>query len=221
MSKMKYGYGWVLKFILAAILIGIGIYMIFADEVVYLITGVGIVIFSIFRVVPLLKSLNKEVLRTINLIEIIFDTLIGGVMIYIAITRDLANEQVWSFVYRYALAFFFYARGLVYFNSVVFFGEKTEVPKFWIHIFSLTLGTVIAVLQGFDYGTVGLFILFVSLIGAAYLGYDGFGGYKKYREYAKELNQGKEAQKTKDAEVEKEAPKPLKDEVEKDRPYVN
>jgi hypothetical protein len=221
MSKMKYGYGWVLKFILAAILIGIGIYMIFADEVVYLITGVGIVIFSIFRVVPLLKSLNKEVLRTINLIEIIFDTLIGGVMIYIAITRDLANEQVWSLVYRYALAFFFYARGLVYFNSVVFFGEKTEVPKFWIHIFALTLGTVIAVLQGFDYGTVGLFILFVSLIGAAYLGYDGFGGYKKYREYAKELNQGKEAQKAKDAEVEKEAPKPLKDEVEKDRPYVN
>lgn len=222
MSKMKYGYGWVLKFILAAILIGVGIYMIFADEVVYLITGVGIVIFSIFRVVPLLKSLNKEVLRTINLIEIIFDTIVGGIMIYIAITRDLSAEPVWSFVYRYALAFFFYARGLVYFNSVVFFGEKTEIPKFWIHIFALTLGTVIAVLEGFDYGTVGLFILFVSLLGAAYLGYDGFGGYKKYREYSKELNDAKEKSKSIEAPQEKEVPKqPIVDKEEDKRPYVN
>ena len=125
MKQAKYGYGWVLKFILAAILIGIGIYMIFANEVVYLITGVGIVIFSIFRVYPLMKSLNKEVLRTINLIEIIFDTLVGAIMIYVALTRDLQNEAIWGYVYRYSLAFFFYARGLVYFNSVVLLGEKS------------------------------------------------------------------------------------------------
>ena len=56
---MKYGYGWVLKFVLAAILLGVGIYMVFANEVVYLITGVVIVIFSLFRVVPLLKTLKK------------------------------------------------------------------------------------------------------------------------------------------------------------------
>ena len=33
MNKAKYGYGWVLKFVLAAILLGVGIYMVFADEV--------------------------------------------------------------------------------------------------------------------------------------------------------------------------------------------
>ena len=71
MDKARYGYGWVLKWLLAAILLGVGVYMVFADEVVYTITGVSIVIFSLFRVVPLLKSLHKEVLRTINLIEII------------------------------------------------------------------------------------------------------------------------------------------------------
>ncbi len=47
MNKAKYGYGWVLKFVLAAILLGVGIYMVFADEVVYAITGVTIVIFFI------------------------------------------------------------------------------------------------------------------------------------------------------------------------------
>jgi len=223
MGKMKYGYGWVLKFILAAVLLGVGIYMVFANEVVYTITGVGIVIFSIFRVVPLMKSLNKETLRTINLIEIIFDTIVGGLMIYIALTRNLDDEAIWASVYRYALAFFFYARGLVYFNSIVFFGEKTEIPKFWVHIVALTLGAVIAVIPGFRYDTVGIFLLFISLLGASYLGYDGFGGYKKYREFSKELNQGK----AKEAEQGIQAPgkndnvkKPIVDEPEDKRPYV-
>ncbi len=219
---MKYGYGWVLKFILAAILIGVGVYMVFANEVVYLITGIAIIIFSLFRVIPLMKSLNKEVLRTINLFEIFFDTVIGIAMIYIVLSkRDLQNEQIWRDIYRFSLAFFFYARGLVFFNSVVFFKEKTEVPKFWVHIIALTLGAIIAVLPNFDYNTVGIFLLLISLVGASYLGVDGYGGYKKYREFQKELNAGKE--KVKELNIDKEAPQPViqdKKEEEK-RPYVN
>ena len=213
---MKYGYGWVLKFILAAILLGVGIYMVFANEVVYLITGVVIVIFSLFRVVPLLKTLKKEVLRTINLIEIIFDTLIGGVLIYVAASGSMDNSELWKEVYRYSLAFFFYARGLVFFNSVVFLGEKTEIPKFWIHILSITLGTYIAISPEFSYETVGIFLLIVSLIGSGYLGVDGFGGYKKYRQFQLELNQGKEKQKA--VEKQKEV---ILDEQKEERPYVN
>lgn len=213
---MKYGYGWVLKFILAAILLGVGIYMVLADEVVYLVTGVVILIFSVFRVVPLLKTLNKEVLRTLNLIEIIFDTIIGGVLVYVAATGQMDSSTLWKEVYRFALAFFFYARGLVYFNSVVFLGEKTEVPKFWIHILSLSIGTYIAISPDFSYETVGLFLLVMSLIGSAYLGYDGFGGYKKYRQFQLELNQGKE--KGKAIEKQKEV---ILDEQKEDRPYVN
>lgn len=226
MKKMKYGYGWVFKFILAAILLGVGIYMVFANEVVYTITGVAILIFSLFRVIPLMKSLHKEILRTINLIEIIFDTLIGILMIYIGITKgsNLANEAIWSSVYRFSLVFFFYARGLVYFNSVVFLGEKTEIPKFWVHIAALTLGAIIAVLPKFDYSTVGVFFLIISLIGAAYLSYDGYGGYGKYREYSKSLNEGKEkqAQVDKSQNIDKEDPKHKTiEEPEDKRPYVN
>jgi len=219
---MKYGYGWALKFILAAILIGVGIYMVFANEVVYLITGIAIVIFSLFRVIPLMKSLNKEVLRTINLFEIFFDTVIGIGMIYIVLSKkDLQNEQIWSDIYRFSLAFFFYARGLVYFNSVVFFKEKTEIPKFWVHIVALTLGAIIAVLPNFDYNAVGIFLLLISLVGASYLGVDGYGGYKKYRVYHKELNAEKD--KVKELNIDKEAPQPvIKDEKKDDkRPYVN
>jgi hypothetical protein len=218
MSKAQYGYGWVIKFVLAAILLVVGILSFFTSQVVYTITGVAIVVFSLFRVIPLMKSLNKEVLRTMNLIEIIFDTIIGGLMIYIALSRDLENEAIWGYVYRYSLAFFFYARGLVFFNSVVFFGEKTEIPKFWFHIAALTLGTVIAVLPGFDQGSVALFLLIISVIGAVYLGYDGYGGYSKYREHAKQLNEGKQKDKEKQIEEEK---RPIVDKEEEKRPYVN
>jgi hypothetical protein len=223
MAKLQYGYGWALKFLLAAILLGVGVYMFFADEVVYIITGVAIVIFSLLRVYPLLKTLNKETQRTINLIEIIFDTLIGGIMIYIALTvTNLAAQPIWGMVYRYGLAFFFYVRGLVFFNSVVFFGEKTEIPKFWIHVGALTLGTIIATAPGFDYGTVGLFFLIVSVIGSGYLGVDGYGGYKVYREHSKSLNEGKQKTKEKEKqdEVEKKIPTRIEDEKD-ERPYVN
>lgn len=219
MSKARYGYGWVLQFVLAAILLGVGIYMAFADEVVYAITGVTIVVFSLFRVYPLLKSLNKEILRTLNLIEIIFDTLIGIMLIYIAVTyKDtLSDQRVWSQVYRFSLVFFLYARGLIYFNSVVFLGEKTEVPKFWMHIIVLSLGAVIATYPDFGYKMVGMLFLIISLIGSVYLGYTGFGGYSKYREHAKELNEGDVKSKKK----KKEAPQPVIEDPEEKRPYVN
>jgi hypothetical protein len=220
MTKPKYGYGWALKFTLAAILLGIGIYMFFADDIVYTITGVVIVIFSVLRVVPLMRSLNKETLRTINLIEIIFDFLIGAVMVWIALSKGsvLASEPLWGLVYRFGLAFVFYVRGLVYLVSVVFFGEKSEIPKFWIHIGALTLGTAIAVLENFDYGTVGVFFLVVSLIGSGYLSYDGFKGYKTYRTYQKELNKGKE--KTDDVGDTIRIPEGIEEE-KKERPYVS
>jgi hypothetical protein len=219
MKQPNYSYSWALKFILAAILVGVGIYMIFAPEVVYTITGIGIVIFSIFRVVPLLKSLNKEMLRTINLIEILVDTAIGILLIYIAFTGNLEGDSIWGLVYRYALAVFFYLRGLVYFNSVVFLEEKTEVAKFWVHIIALTLGAILSVLPQFDYGFVALMLLFISMLGAGYLGYDGYNGYSKYREFSKNLNQGKT--KPKDQPAEKETPRPLSDEKEEKRPYIH
>ncbi len=222
MEKAKYGYGWVLKFILAAILLGVGVFMAFSPEVVFIITGVTILIFSLLRVVPLMKSLNKEVLRTINLIEVIFDFIIGGVLVAIALTRadDFATQPIWGMIYRYSLAFFFYVRGLVFFNSVVFFGEKTEVPKFWIHIAVLTLGVIIAVIPNFDAAIAGIFFLVIALIGSGYLGYDGYGGYKKYREFSKQLNEGDRPSPTPRKEKGKDLPSRIEEE-ERDETYIS
>jgi len=216
MAKAKYGYGWLIKWIIAAILLGIGIFMALSDDVVYTVTGIAITIYSLFRVYPLLKTLNKEVLRTINLFEIIIGVVLGAVMIYAGV-KGLDSDQAdtWSKLFRWFLAFFFYLRGLVFFVSTSFFEEKTEVPKFIFHILALSLGAILVMWNDFDASTLGWLFLFVTIGSAIYLSYDGYGGYRKYRQFSKSLN----TKKTKEAEVKYEKDLPKEDiDKEKDTP---
>lgn len=221
---MKFRYGWLLKFILAAILLGIGIYIKIETKLVYIITGVAIILFSLLRVVPLLKTLKKEVLRTVNLIEILVDTVLGVLLVYAAVSGKVEDSDTWQSLYRYFLAFVFYARALVYLTSTTFFAEKTEVPKFVTHILSITVGTYIATSKDFEPSTVALIILIISIMGFLYLSYDGFKGYKVYRGEQLKLNEGKvkETKKRKDKQIEKEDVDVI---IEKDdeheQPHIN
>ncbi len=226
MAKTKFGYGWVVKWALAAILLAAGILMkIYEAQVVYAATGFGVIIFSILRVVPLMKTLNKEVLRTINLIEIIFETILGGVMLYAVFAgkvSDSSTNQTWISLYGYLLTFFLLARGVIYFVSLYYFGEKSESMKFWMHLIFVALGPAILTLTILNKDiivTLGWLVLFITLGGALYLGYDGYGGYRKYREKSKKLNTEKQPEK--DPKIEKELPKHIEDEVKQDETYVN
>lgn len=222
MAKAKYGYGWALKWVLAAILVAVGIFMALSSDIVFIITGIVVVLFSVFRVYPLLKTLNKEVLRTVNLIEILVDLVLGGIMIYAGFKANANGgtlDPTWNSLYRWFLGFFFYVRGLVFFVSTTFFEEKTEIPKFIFHIIALSLGVVFAVWKEFEPQTLGWIFLFVSIGGAVYLGFDGYGGYRKYRDYSKSINTPKEKQK--DSKVEKELPKPIENEVEQEETYIS
>ncbi len=217
MAKAKYGYGWLIKWIVAAILLGIGIYMALSDEVVYTITGITIVIYSLFRVYPLLKTLEKEVLRTINLIEILIGIVLGSVMVYAGIKgMESAQADTWSKLFRWFLAFFFYLRGIIFFVSTSFFEEKTEVPKFIFHIVAISLGAALVLWEDFDAGTLGWLFLFVTIVSSVYLGYDGYGGYSKYRKFSQSLNTKKE----KEAEVKYEKGLP-KEEQGKEKELPN
>ena len=232
MAKAKYGYGWLIKWIVAAILLGVGIYLSIDTKVVYTITGIAIAIYSLFRVYPLMKTLNKEVLRTINLIEILLGVVLGAVMIYAGVKGlDSDNAATWEKLFRWFLAFFFYVRGVVFFVSTTFFGEKTEVPKFIFHIIALSLGALLIMWNEFEAQTLAFLFLFISIASAAYLGYDGYGGYSKYRKYQKILNQDKE--KEAKIKVDKELPKedpqkekdlpeqPQKEEEKQEETYIS
>ncbi len=222
---MKLSYSWLLKWILAAILIGVGFTMFFSKELVFLVTGIVIIVFSLFRVVPLVKSLNKEILRTINIIEILLDLILGGIMIYVgtqALSTDWNPEAIWSVVYKYTLVFVLMVRGIVFLYSTVFLEEKTEQIKFWSHLAIFALGAAIIGIENFNEEWIAWLLLAISLLGGGYLIYDGANGYGNYRKYSQRLNQPKEI--AKDSKVEKELPKtdqPAIEKDDKDRPFVS
>ncbi|MDC7242884.1 MAG: hypothetical protein PQJ44_02765 [Sphaerochaetaceae bacterium] len=222
-KKPKFNYGWAIKWTLAAILIAAGILTkLYEQDIVYATTGIAVVLFSIFRVYPLMKTLKKEVLRTLNLIEIIFEFILGGVMVYVAFSGN-SSQAIWVSLYGYMLTFVLLARGIIYFVSLYYFQEKSEPMKFWSHLFFVGIGPVILTLtlQGNDIiTTLGWLLLLVALGGAGYLGFDGYGGYKKYREKSKALNAEKQKEQ-KDPKVEKELPQPPVDEVEEKETYIN
>jgi len=222
MNKPKFGYGWAVKWILAAILIAAGILMLLlGNEIVFAVSGITIVFFSIFRVVPLMKTLKAEALRTINLFEIFFDFVIGGLMLFVVFSGN-ANDAFWGGLYGYLLAFVLFARGLVFFASSFYFQEKSESLKFWAHYVFASLAPAILVMT--IMGTniqkaLSLIVMLIAIGGGVYLGWDGFGGYRKYRESSKALNEDKKE--TKKPIVEKELPKPVPEEEKKEETYVN
>ena len=211
---------WIIKFVLAGILLGVGLFMAFSEDVVYLMTGVILVIFALFRVFPLLKTLKHEVSRTIHLLEVLITAILGGVLIFASLQmgNDGGNTSLWELVYRFGLGFVFYARGVIYFMSTVFFNEKTKVFEFIIHLASLSIGTAIVFSPQFDASLIGIFFLIISVIGAGILSVDGYGGYKKYRQMITQDEKQKEKKSKKIKEKHQEVP--LEDPKD-ERPYVN
>lgn len=207
---------WIIKFILAGILLGVGLFMVFSDDVVYLMTGAILVVFALFRVVPLLRTLKHEVSRTIHLIEVLVTAILGGILIFASLQlgSDGGNTNLWEMIYRYGLGFVFYARGVIYFMSTVFFQEKTKVLEFIMHVVSISIGTAIVFNPQFDASFIGIFFLIISIIGAAILTLDGYGGYKKYRMAFKNDEKQVENQ------PKKEKTLPLEDPQE-ERTYIN
>ena len=227
MEKIKFSYGWLLKWIIAAILVGVGITMVLASSIVFFITGLFLIIFSIFRVVPLLRTLNKEPLRLINLVEIIVDIVIGGLLLYVgirAMVESWAPTPVWSYIYGFSIVLVLLGRGIIFFYSTTFLGEKTEQIKFWSHVVVTILGSVIAVLtfqNSFDNQVVAILILILCFLGAGYLIYDGYNGYQKYRIAQRTLNLPKKPKANKEHTTIKEVPeKPQKPKPEKEIPSL-
>ena len=212
---------WLIKFILAGILLGVGLFMAFTSDVVYLMTGVILIVFALARVFPLLKTLKHEASRTIHLLEVLITAILGGVLIFASLQLGSdggTNTSLWELIYRFGLGFVFYARGVIYFISTVFFNEKTKPLEFVIHLAALSIGTAIAFSDQFNAGLVGIFFLIISVIGAAILTIDGYGGYKLYRNMMMSKDQTTQPSSSKEKQPTKEIP--LEDPKD-DRPYVN
>lgn len=209
-------YGFALKLLGAALLVALGIVLeIKIDEaktIIVAFIGAAIIIYALVRLVPYVRTQGNDLVKTINIMEITIDVLLGAAMIIIQFTVDggLGNAL------GYMLGAYLVLRGSVHFFGVSEGKEKSDLVLYFFHIACLVVGGIVIVSGEVDAAIFIHIILAFSVIVGGYLFYDGGKGYKVYR-YEKAVY---DQEITSDSQtVEKELPV-VGDEVEKEQPNI-
>lgn len=208
-------YGWALKILGAALLIGLAAFLYFGttgEQIVITFVGSAIIIYSLVRLVPYVKTQGSDLIKTINIMEITIDVMIGIFLIiyYLIFEEDMGG------IFGYLFGPFLIIRGAVHFYGVSEGKEKSDLPLYFFHTGALIVGTYIVFYPGgFEAAILLMVILIFSVIVGGFLVYDGGKGYKIYR-YEKAVYQ---QEVTGDSQtVEKELP--VIDEPEVEQPSI-
>lgn len=205
-------YGWALKIIGAALLIGLAIYLEFGagEQIIVTFVGSAIIIYSCIRLVPFVKTQGSDLIKTINIMEITIDIMIGiFLIVYILFISDEMGA-----IFGYVVGPYLIIRGAVHFYGVSEGKEKSDLPLYIFHIAALIIGSYVLFYDGgFTAALLIHVILGLSVIVGGFLIYDGGKGYKVYR-YEKSVYQQDIS--SDQVNVEKELPVVEEPEVEQD-----
>ena len=175
-------YGWLLKVTGAALILGLAIFLEISkdgESIVSIFIGFAIVMYSVIRLVPFVKTQKSDLIKTINIIEITIDFALGLALILVPLL--LENGFGDSALFGYFLGSYLLLRGIVHFYSVSSHYEKNDLPMFIFHIAAIMVGTILFYETAFDLAILIHIILVLSIASGGYLGYDGYNGYNSYR----------------------------------------
>jgi len=173
-------YGWAIKIIGAALLLALALFLEFGngEGIVIPFIGGSIILYSVVRLIPFVKTQKNDLIKTINIIEITVDIGIGLVLIIVEMFTT-ATLGIW---FGYLLGFYLMLRGIVHFYGVSLVAEKSDVVLFLFHISALIVGSYIFFFDGgFTAGILIHIILAFSIAAGGYLVFDGYKGYNVYR----------------------------------------
>jgi len=181
MNAIK-SYGWLLKVTGAALILGLAIFLEISDDgesIVSIFIGFAIVMYSIVRLVPFVKTQKSDLIKTINIIEITIDFAIGLALVLIPLLTTAGFGS--GDLFRYLLGTYLLLRGIVHFYSVSSHHEKNDIPMFIFHIAAIIVGTILFYESALDLVILIHIILVLSILSGGYLGYDGYKSYNSYR----------------------------------------
>lgn len=177
-------YGWVLFIVGASILVALFVSLFFesAQNIVIPFIGAIIIISSSIRLVPYVKTQKNDLIKTINIIEITIDVLIGLTFLLVPTLTDIELGVLFGIIFGIYLML----RGSVHFYGVSERQEDSDLLIFLYHIATLIVGSYVA-FSGFDELALIYIIQFFSIVAGGYLYWGGYKGYKQYR-YQKTLS---------------------------------
>lgn len=172
-------YSWVLKLVGAAILIGLAVTLEFAngEPIVVAIIGALMIIYAVVRLVPFVKTQGSDLIKTINIIEITLDVVMGAGMIAIEFAVDGGIGSALGYI----IGVYLILRGMVHFYGVSEGKEKSDLVLYFFHVAALVVGGIVIVSGNIDPAIIIHGILAISLIIGGFLIYDGGKGFSQYR----------------------------------------
>lgn len=170
-------YLWIFEFLGAAVLLAMGIYGKVRVEIFLYIVGIALIIFGLFRIIPLLKTTKDKQLKIIYTVEILLGIIAGVILIIEGGKGSEYNQNLM----RYLVGGVFYLRGGIYFYATVLRKEATDYIKFITHLIIITLGVVIITLDFFTPETLSWIVLIMAILSAIFISFSGFNHYKNFR----------------------------------------
>ena len=220
--------GFIVKIFAAAILLVVGLWMIFdrsaAEKVIVSISGAAIIILCLARFIYLVrtKDLEKKY-KTAVCIELIIDFVAGVFLIIAGIYYQKNNDTTKGFVkfirknYRFFVGSVLYLRGIMHFYETGFLKHKTTIVNFVINIAFITLGTI-CFAHKYNVKDLSLAIAIFVLLSFLYLTQDGVRHYIRFKNGG-ENNSKKE--KNKSSDKEDSIPAAILDKEESNQQIVN
>ncbi len=207
-------YNWAIKIIAAALLVALAItlYFLEVERMIEGFVGVIIAVYALVRLIPYVKSQKSDLIKTINIVEIILNLVIASVLIITSLVREESLGAIFGYIVGGVLI----ARGMVHFYSLSYGAEKGDHVTYFFHIATLVLGTLI-LSRGFDSSDLVILMMIAALLGGGYLGYESYSGYNNYRKY-KTMETHKQDSASDEVSSGIDAPGKSDDDYDRDRP---
>lgn len=180
----------------------------FGEKMVVGIFGGIILLYGLYRIFPLIKTLEKPWSKRLCLVEILIDIIVGAMMLVGGFNFASDANDYTEFMrnnFRFFLGAVVYLRGLIYCITSIIVGEKSDYKQFIANIICITFGVVIMCLEQFNASNLVWVMIALAFISGAYIVSEGGYDYGKYR---KEFKENRDS-------TEKEETDELKDGVEK------
>jgi uncharacterized membrane protein HdeD (DUF308 family) len=179
--KLIQQYGWVMKIVGAALLVGVALFLKIGDgeDIVIPFIGAVIILSSIIRLVPFIKTQKSDLVKTVNIIEITVDVAIGAALILVTLLTDDGLQEFFG----YLLGVYLMLRGSVHFFSISTHEENSDFILFFYHIATLIVGSYVFFSGDFTPAILINILLVFSILAGGYLSYDGYNGYHLYRQH--------------------------------------